>query len=178
MSLIRITDLADPAWTAPTHGCDFDIKRLESGLETWNVDTNPPYQRGHVWTDEQRSSFLGYWLQGGTVPTLWIWEPPHAKEDAGEARPELIDGKQRLTALLMWWHDKIAANVDGRMILASETNKLFRVHHMIHLTFVRLESRADVLRFYLRLNGGGTPHSPEELARVQTLLEAEESAVR
>ena len=173
--MIRINGLADPAWTAPTHGCDFDIKYLERGLETWNVDADPVYQRGHVWTNEQRSAFLGYWLQGGTVPTLWVWEPPSSKEDSGEARPELIDGKQRMTAFLMWWHDEIAANVDGRMIYAKETDKRFRVHHMIHLTFVRLDSRADVLRFYLRLNGGGTPHSPNELARVRALLDEEEN---
>lgn len=172
--MIRITDLADPAWTAPTHGCDFDITYLEQGLETWNVDTDPPYQRGHVWTDEQRSAFLGYWLQGGTIPTLWVWEPPNAMEDAGDARPELIDGKQRLTSLLMWWHDDIAANVDGCQVFARDTNKLFRIHHKIKMTFVRLASRADVLRFYLRLNGGGTPHSPDELARVRALLAAEE----
>lgn len=172
--MIKITDLADPAWTAPTHGCDFEIKYLEHGLETWNIDTNPPYQRGHVWSDEQRSAFLGYWLQGGTVPTLWIWEPPTAKEDAGEARPELIDGKQRLTAWLMWWRGEIGANVDGRMIFVGETDKRFRVHHTTRFTFVRLNSRADVMRFYLRLNGGGTPHSPEELKRVRDLLQAEE----
>lgn len=171
---IRITDLVDPAWTASTHGCDFDVKYIERGLtENWNVDIDPPYQRGHVWTDEQRSAFLGYWLMGGTIPTLWVWEPPAAKEDAGEARPELIDGKQRLTALLKWWHDEIPADVDGRMIFARDTNKVFRVHHMIHVTFVRLASRADVLRFYLRLNGGGTPHTPEELARVRALLDKE-----
>lgn len=170
--MIRITDLADPAWTASTHGCDFDIKYLERGLETWNVDTNPPYQRGHVWTDEQRSAFLGYWLQGGTTPTLWVWDPP---EVLGVGpRPELIDGKQRLTALLKWWHNEIAADVDGRMIYARDTDMRLRIHHTIHITFVRLATRSDVLRFYLRLNGGGTPHSPEELARVRALLAAEE----
>jgi hypothetical protein len=172
--MIRIADLADPAWTASTHGCDYDIHNIEQGLKSWNVDTNPPYQRGHVWTDEQRSAFLGYWLQGGTGPTLWLWAPPASKEDAGEARHELIDGKQRLTALLMWWHGEIPANVDGRMVMVSETDKRLRVRHMIHLTFVRLASRSDVLRFYLRLNGGGTAHSPDELARVRALLEAEE----
>lgn len=170
--MIQISSLRDPAWTASTHGCDYDIQFIEQGLQSWDVDVSPDYQRGHVWTDAQRSAFVGYWLQGGTTPTLWVWEPP---EIMGKGpRHELIDGKQRLTALLMWWHDEIAADVDGRMIFARDTDKRFRVHHMIHLTFVRLATRTDVLRFYLRLNGGGTPHSPEELARVRALLETEE----
>jgi hypothetical protein len=173
MELIRIDDLADPAWTASTHGLDYDIGTLEKGLKTWNIDVDPEYQRDHVWTDEQRSAFLGYWLQGGTIPTLWVWEPPSTKEDTGEARPELIDGKQRLTALLKWWHNEIAANVDGRMIFADQTNRRFRAKFAIHVTFVRLASRADVLRFYLRLNGGGTPHSANELQRVRMLLDKE-----
>ena len=35
------------------------------------------------------------------------------------------------------------------------------------------ECQIDVLRFYLQLKAGGTPHSPEELARVKALLDAE-----
>ena len=175
--MICINDLRDPAWTAATHGCEFDLKYLESGLrDSWNVDIDPPYQRGHVWTAEQRSAFLGYWLQGGTVPTLWVWEPPRSKEYSGKARPELIDGKQRLTAWLKWWHGEIAADIDGQKVFIGDTDKKFRIHHMIHITFVRLESRADVLRFYLQLNGGGTPHSPNELARVRKLLAQETGA--
>lgn len=172
--MICINDLRDPAWTAATHGCDYGLKYLESGLrDTWNVDIDPPYQRGHVWTTEQQSAFLGYWLQGGTVPTLWVWEPPRSKEYSGKARPELIDGKQRLTAWLKWWHGEIAADINGQKVFVGDTDQKFRIHHMIHITFVRLESRADVLRFYLQLNGGGTPHSPNELARVRKLLAQE-----
>jgi hypothetical protein len=174
MGLIKIDDLADPAWTASTHGLDYDIDWIERGIERWNIDVDPEYQREHKWTAEQRSAFLGYWLQGGTVPTVWVWEPPSKKEDAGEARPSLIDGKQRLTTLLMWWRDEIAANIDGRMIFANQTNRRFRGRHTIHFTFVRLASYADVLRFYLRLNGGGTPHSESELHRVRMMLVAEE----
>lgn len=174
MELINIDDLADPAWTASTHGCDYDIGNLSHGIFAWNIDVDPEYQRDHKWTAEQRSAFLGYWLQGGTVPTLWIWEPPYKKEDAGEAQPSLIDGKQRLTTLLMWWNNEIAADVDGRKIFAHQTNRRFRGRHTIHFTFVRLASYADVLRFYLRLNGGGTPHSESELHRVRVMLELEE----
>jgi hypothetical protein len=169
--VIRIVDLADRAWTASTHGCDFDLEYLERGLlQTWRVDINPPYQRDHAWTLEQQQAFLGYYLQGGTVPTLWVWEPPEPKEDSGEARPSLIDGKQRYTAFVKWWHGEIPADVDGRLIFVGDTDRRFRVNQMIHVTFVRLESLADVLRFYLRLNGGGTPHTPAELARVKAML--------
>jgi hypothetical protein len=170
--MIRINDLRDPAWTASTHGCDYELPTIEKGLQSWDIDVSPDYQRGHVWTDEQRSAFCGYWLQGGTTPTLWIWHPPEVMGNG--PRPELIDGKQRLTALLKWWHGEIPADADGRMIWVHDTDKRFRVYHSIHLTFVRLADRADVLRFYLRLNGGGTPHSPDELARVRALLDEEE----
>ena len=35
------------------------------------------------------------------------------------------------------------------------------------------KTRADVLRLYLMINTGGTPHSPEEIARVRALLDEE-----
>ena len=38
-----------------------------------------------------------------------------------------------------------------------------------------LETRAEVLDFYLQYNGCGVAHSEEELARVRALLEAEKS---
>ncbi len=171
MDQIKIADLMDEVWIAPTHGTDYELPYLEAGLANWRVDTSPLYQRGHVWTEEQRQSFLGYWLQGGKVPTLWVWDPPEIAHL--DHHTELIDGKQRLSALLGWWHDEVPANIDGRLIFARDTNRRFRIHHSIHLTFVKLPTRADVIRFYLRLNGGGTPHSPEELARVRKLLEGE-----
>ena len=38
-----------------------------------------------------------------------------------------------------------------------------------------LESRAEVLRFYLKLNRGGTVHSDAEIDRVKHLLVLEEA---
>ena len=35
---------------------------------------------------------------------------------------------------------------------------------------VALKTREDVLRFYLSLNAGGTPHSAEEIERVRAML--------
>ena len=34
-----------------------------------------------------------------------------------------------------------------------------------------LKTRADVLRWYLEMNTGGTPHSKEEIKRVEELYE-------
>lgn len=170
--MIRIADLADPVWTAATHSIDVQVSHIEKSIENFNVDMDPIYQRGHVWSDEQRRTFVGYWLQGGTVPPIWIWQPSEEQEDVG-VRHELIDGKQRMTALLDWWHGRIPATIDGRDIWVHETDRQANHRLTIKWMFVRLANRVDVLRFYLRLNGGGTPHSPEELARVRALLDAE-----
>ena len=43
----------------------------------------------------------------------------------------------------------------------------------------QIENRADILRLYLNINAGGTPHTKEELDKVRVLLkQAEEKRER
>ena len=47
-----------------------------------------------------------------------------------------------------------------------------------HMVFGNLKGRAEVLQWYLLFNSGGTDHTPEELARVQGLLDSEPKGPR
>lgn len=40
---------------------------------------------------------------------------------------------------------------------------------------IALPTRAEVLDFYLSINGGGTPHTPKELEKVRQLRQALQS---
>lgn len=86
-----------------------------------------------------------------------------------EERAEVIDGKQRLTSLMMFMNDQVPAF--GR--LRSQFNGRPRSNIIWRVTSL---DRIGVLKLYLMLNSGGTYHTTEELARVRALLEAEISA--
>jgi hypothetical protein len=140
------------------------------------LDVNPDYQRGHVWTEAQSAAFVGHKLEGGECPTLTIqrWAAPVSAVD------ELVDGKQRLLAILGFVEDRIPALLsDGRAYhlrawSPDDQRTLPRAFElMLRARYVSCRSRADVLRLYLRLNRGGSVHTDEEIERVRTLLRSE-----
>lgn len=146
---------------------DYDIKYLKARVGD-TFDINPDYQREHVWTKEQRELFLGFFLENGRMPLIFL------QDDNDWVTPfEVIDGKQRLTSCVMFIDGEVCARLsDGRSVWWRDFNERDRrMVPSIKCGIVRLESRAEVLRFYLKLNRGGTVHSDEEIARVQALLD-------
>jgi hypothetical protein len=75
------------------------------------VDMNPPYQReGAIWPKDTRSRLIDSILNGLDVPKLYFERAPRTRSDAPEARYEyaVIDGKQRLEAILDFYGDNLA----------------------------------------------------------------------
>jgi len=88
----------------------------------------------------------------------------------------VIDGQQRIRATLRWLEGVIPAEMDDGKAFWFRDLSLRDVRRLpnVHVSFVDL-SRKERLRFYLRLNSGGTIHTTEEIQRVQELLLAEEN---
>lgn len=84
------------------------------------IDMQPPYQRGTVWTTDQRIALIRSWIMGIPVPAIILnnrdsveWA---AREGSiyGDGRREnfrptwsVVDGKQRLETALLWFTDKL-----------------------------------------------------------------------
>jgi uncharacterized protein with ParB-like and HNH nuclease domain len=133
------------------------------------LDMNPDFQRGHVWTPEQQTAYLEYAIKGGMSGRDlyfncrgWMgkWDGPFV----------IVDGKQRLTAALGFLKGEIPAF--GRYYPKDFTDK---PHSDIGFYFNvnDLKTRKEVLQWYLEMNAGGTPHSPEEIHKVEALLTKE-----
>lgn len=100
------------------------IKKLERSTTTISIASfheqnqlgkfnyNPPYQRRSVWTDEKQSYFIDSILRNFPVPPIFL----HRKidPDTGKTNFDVIDGKQRLTAIARFIDNQIpAANEYG-----------------------------------------------------------------
>lgn len=135
----------------------------------------PDYQRGRVWTPAQQSAFVGYLFSWAPVPAFFI-----RQVNAPDGfRDELIDGQQRLCAVMDWAYRKIHADhwQTGEPIWC-DSREDARVLLGVSVTTQELPvgaTRADALSIYLAINGAGTPHTPEELERVRALLRREVS---
>lgn len=165
------------------YAVDYEWRSLEWGLGSYERDYGlnllPDFQRGHVWTARQQAHFIENVMRG-VIPTASLliqFNCPHWDDSdyAGELPREMqiIDGLQRLTAVREFMAGRVhpfglpieafaGTPFDPRL----RTSYRFRV--AIH-TFTR---RADLLQHYLDINTGGTPHSDDEIERVQGLLMA------
>jgi hypothetical protein len=134
--------------------------------EFGGMDMNPDYQRGHVWTRAQQIAYVEYQLMGGEVGRNIVWNSPDW--DNGYKRPtELVDGKQRITAVLAFMRNEVPAFGHLRREY-TDSIRLTSTHFQFRIC--KLESREEILQLYLNINAGGTPHTAAEIARVRALL--------
>jgi len=161
---------------------------LEENLARWTdsregcapLNLEPDFQRCHVWTTEQQIKYVEYILSGGMSGREiyfncagWMkdWVGPFV----------IVDGKQRLYAVRQFLANRLPifgdypgatkkavlkikgfyrSEIEGRLSLNAQF--IFAVND--------LKTRAEVLKWYLEMNTGGTPHTPEEIAKATNLL--------
>lgn len=152
----------------------------QNQLEKYNFE--PPYQRRSVWTDEKQSYFIDSILRNFPIPAIFL----HRKIDADTGRTtfDVIDGKQRLTAIARFINNEIpASNEYGP---AEEPNAIDGVYFKDLSTDVQLaDFRAAFWKYDLpleyidptdvgliedvfdRLNRNGEPLKGQELRNAQ-----------
>lgn len=159
MPVRSLRDIYKPAWYTTEGGVS-----LKYFAETMaDIDHRPPYQRGSVWTTEQREAFMGHLLQGGEVLPIIVQRVP----DMGGG--EILDGKQRTEAIEAWCANKVGARLTtGELVYRRDIdgpdrkwdgslNMISMLVRYINLPW------AERVAFYVRYNQAGTPHTREQL---------------
>jgi hypothetical protein len=133
------------------------------------LNLDPDFQRPHVWSKTQQKNWLQYWFSGGrSGRIIYFNHPGWMREWAGEF--VLVDGKQRLEAIRAFRDNEI--KVYGSYY-REYTDKPRFANIDLLFNVNTLRTRQEVLAWYLQMNGGGTPHTRKELARVIDLYKAE-----
>lgn len=145
---------------------------LEHHLDRYNreyrLQLDPDFQRGHVWSEAQQTAYIEFMLKGGeSGKNIFLNHPGWMGSFKGEF--VLVDGLQRITAARRFINDEIPAY--GRT--ASQLGRIPSLDYGFKFHIAKLQTRAEVLKWYLDFNAGGTPHSKEEIDRVRALLTAE-----
>jgi hypothetical protein len=151
---------------------NISLDGVRSAIEHYQIDLDPEYQRGYVWTREQSQRFVGALIeypQG--IPPLWF---NFVSKDYDRSHAEVIDGKQRLTACLRWIDGEIEAICPCGISIRREDLNEVELRHagfvFMSWNFVNLDS-IEVMQFYLRLNCGGTVHESKDLERVRQAID-------
>jgi len=169
----RFEDIAQ--FERPAYQCDMPWWDLEGWIERHalipgaHVDFDPPYQRAHVWTSEQQVAYVEFCLRGGESARN-IYFNCSSWMGAFNTPIEIVDGKQRVMAVRLFMADELPAfghTIDEYEDPPPMLSASLRIH--VH----KLQTRAEVIRWYLDLNYAGTPHTEEERERVRRMLEEE-----
>ena len=155
----------------------YEVTQSWRDVETWlghyvedlKLDLDPDFQRPHVWTKKQQIAFVEYGLCGGEGGmVLYLNHPGWMASFKGDF--VIVDGKQRLEAVRAF----VRGDIPAFGHLCSEyTDRLGITSPSFRLRIACLKTRADMLRWYLGINAGGTPHRKEDLDKVRALLEIE-----
>ena len=144
------------------------MERLEEHKKEYGLNLDPDFQRGHVWSNEQRIAYLEFWLEGGIMTPMFFNWPVNMDPSKGYVDYVIVDGKQRLTTFTMFYNEEL-------MVYEKYKYSDFSKHTLPYLYYVNndLKTKKEVLEWYIFFNSGGTPHTKEEIDRVKDLLNKE-----
>lgn len=145
------------------------LSKFWESFSVTQIEFNPDFQRGHVWSKEQKIDYIEFCLKGGKASRELIFACQNYDRE-GEGTMYLVDGLQRLTAVQEYLEDGFPA---FGTLHSEFTDRMDITTQRFRMTIVDID-REDMLKLYLGLNSGGTPHAKDELDRVQDLLDAEQ----
>ena len=170
---------------------DVDFLNLEKMLEFWNVDMDPDFQRGYVWTRAQQIAYVETRLRGEVASRMIQLNNPGINS-AVNAPTVMVDGKQRVTAVRQFLNNEfpIFKNMYMAALPLPVTDIMARpgyyfrdiqnfpgmgyLNCSFRFCINNLKTKAEVLKWYLELNAGGTIHTEDELNHVKMLLKEEQ----
>ena len=160
------------------------VQRYFDGEIEVGLEMDPDFQRAHVWSRAQQVAYMEHRLRGGrtgaeiiTAHTGDLVSDLTTPSGCRYPNYALVDGKQRLQAVMEFASDGFAVFASERRPQGYHYSELTARFHRLHMAVVvlriPLKSRGDIIKFYLKVNAGGTPHTADEIDRVRALLASE-----
>jgi len=145
------------------------VKWVEDEEKELNLQMNPDFQRGHVWTEKQQSEYVEYLLHGGQSGRSFYFNlPTYRKSNNPYIDYVCVDGLQRTTAIQRFINGELKAFDQYYIDFGSG---LVRTEFQIDIHVNDLKTKQDVLTWYVQMNSGGTPHTKEEIEKVKQMIE-------
>jgi len=143
---------------------------LEEWMEETYIDMNPDYQRSYVWNEKQKERYIEWILKGGQSGKDIYFNHPGWFRD-WDGNMEIVDGKQRISAVIGFLHDTVKAYGYYR----SEYKDKLHYNNDFNVHVLDLTSREKLLQWYVDMNSGGTIHTDKDINKVKDLLNAQHS---
>ncbi|MFE5474844.1 DUF262 domain-containing protein [Nocardia sp. NPDC056541] len=148
----------------------YQLKQIPNLVQSADYDLQPDFQRRPRWGAEKRSRLIESFIINVPVPPVFLYE-------SELSRFEVMDGKQRLTAIAEFYDDKFAleglrewAELNGRKYseLPEQVRRGIDRRYLSSIVLLhetaKSESEAERLKqlVFERINTGGEDLSPQE----------------
>ncbi len=152
-----------------TTSANWGMDQLVGMVTRGDLNLNPSYQRGDVWSEEQRIKLIDSVMMGIGCPAIFIREVDPGQRTWLEA----VDGKQRITTFAKFMAGEFAWEgeryPDWDIVSQRRWNNftvaIYKVHDI---------TDAETIELYERLNFCGVPHERSPLQQfVETLVDPE-----
>lgn len=149
------------------------VDRLIEMYEENELILDPAYQRDFVWTTDQKRHYIKNLFEDKAEITPTIVE---YYDDTQTYVYEVLDGKQRIKALIDFYNNEF--DVEGLYYkdLTAEDQFFFTHHKVVYTRVMNRANSSDLkletkIQLFLEINLLGTRMSDEDLAKAQALLE-------
>ena len=159
---------------------DLTVTTITSSLENFldmyaegEYDFDPEYQRGLVWTKEQKQAFIKALMIGkAEIQPIFIRNPK--KREGGL---EVLDGKQRLTAILEYVRGEFEVEGFYYKDLNSSDIRIFNYTSMVYTEIKYYDNKVGLttmpteqkIELFLQVNGYGQHVSDEHLEKIKNM---------
>lgn len=123
------------------------LEWIDENIKESNLQLNPDFQRGHVWTEEQQTAYIEFRLRGGSSGKIVYFNCP-GWMCGFDGDFVCVDGLQRITAIKKFMNNEIKAF--GTYYKDFE-DKFPRNLDMI-VNVNNLKTREEVLQWYIEMN--------------------------
>lgn len=159
---------------------DMRLQFFQSQLSSFNssfyhfgVDINPEYQRELVWQLEDKQKLIDSIFKNVDIGKfVFIRRSYNESENPTPHLMEVLDGKQRLTAIKEFWEDRFQYNGFYYSQLHPRDQSHFD-GYLISMAEVSDPTKEQIYRYFLRLNTAGKPIAQSHLDKVAGLLHGE-----
>ena len=143
------------------------MSSIFSKVYHFGLDMNPDYQRGNVWDMEDKKKLIASVFMNVDIGKFVFIHLPYKDHSPSY---EILDGKQRVTALTEFYESRFKFGGKYYKDLSYADQSHFENHPISCADLLEDNVKpSDKYLYFLRLNTGGRIQDPEHIKHVETL---------
>lgn len=154
---------------------DFHLHFMQSGISSLfdyyyrnNLNMEPDYQRGHIWTHTDKVSLIDSIFNNIDIGKFVFIFTGYV----GNSHYEVLDGKQRMTALVEFYEGRFKYRGKTFYEMHWRDQCHFENYHIVYARTENVMTNEQRYRYFLKMNTQGHAQDPTHIEYVKNLLKS------